>query len=531
MTIAVSATTPGTRLIDPQLLRDLLAGDGEIAVLDVREEGQFGEGHLFHAINAPYSRLELDVPALAPRRSARVVLLDDGDGVAARAAHRLAAIGYGDVSVLAGGVPAWVAAGYEVYKSTNSRFKAFAEVVEHAFHTPAIDAQDLARLKAEGADLVVLDSRTPEEFARFHVPGAISCPGADLVLNFDRFVTSPEQRVVISCAGRTRGIIGAQSLIDAGVPNRVQVLKGGTQGWRLAGLELASGADARAPAEPAPQAQARAEAVRVRYGVPLVETPTLAAWLGAERDHRTTFLFDLRDTPARAARPVPGAIAAPGGQLVQALDRWVGVQRARIVLFDDDGVRARLTAHWLIQIGEDVHVHDGVPALPQPVPGEGQAPALEQVSPIEAAALLTEGGRALSLDASAAFRTEHAAGALWTIRPRLSALPQEVTSAPVIVLFAQDPAVAALAAVDLREVSKARIVSVAGGVSAWREAGLPVEASPSVPPDTARIDYLFWAHDRHDGNPQAMHTYLGWEEQLPAQIAAEIAGGGFRLVR
>lgn len=531
MTYSAAAPSAAVRLVSPQEVKAALRGSGEIAFLDVREEGQFGEGHPFFAVNAPYSRLELDIGALVPRRATPLVLLDAGDGLAVKAAQRLAALGYSDFSALDDGVAAWVAAGYEVYKSVNSRLKAFAEVVEHAFHTPAIESDELARLKGEGADLVILDSRTPEEFARFHVPGAISCPGAELVEKFDAFVRGPEQLVVVSCAGRTRGIIGAQSLIDAQVPNRVVALKGGTQGWRLAGLTLESGA---VPVEPVPDheaARARAEAVRVRYGVPLVDAATLDRWRGAEAGGRTTFLFDLRDATHRAAQPIPGAVPAPGGQLVQSLDKWVGVQHARIVLIDADGVRARLTAHWLIQLGEDVHVFEGTPA---DIAGAGEVaksaiPAVPRVSAQEASALLKDGGRALSLDASAAYRAGHAAGALWTIRPRLPALPADVLAAPALVLFAADPGVADLAALDLAELTGARIVAVEGGLAAWREAGLPVEASPSSPPDAERIDYLFWAHDRHDGNPDAMRTYLGWEEQLPGQVAAE-DGGGFRLV-
>ncbi|MFG1477968.1 rhodanese-like domain-containing protein [Xanthobacter sp. V4C-4] len=528
------STPPSTPRIGAPALRAALAAPGEIAVLDVREEGLFGEGHPFLAVNAPYSRLEREVPALVPRRSTAVVVLDDGDGLADTAARRLAAIGYGDVRVLDGGVPAWVAAGFEVYKSVNSRFKAFAEVVEHAFDTPSIAAAELDHLRREGADLVVLDSRTPEEFARFHVPGAVSCPGADLVLNFDRFVASEDALVVVSCAGRTRGIIGAQSLIDAGVPNRVRVLKGGTQGWRLAGLALEAGAVEAPPAATAPRARARAEAVRARHGVPLVDPRTLAGWLTTESDTRTTYLFDLRAAGARAAAPLPGAVAAAGGQLVQALDRWVGVQHARLVLADDDGVRARMTAHWLIQLGEDVHVLDDadLDSARELPPAGAAAPAratVELVSPAAAAALLREGAVALSLDDSAAFRAGHAAGAVWTIRPRLAALPAALLAAPVLVLFAAALDLAALAALDLRELSSARVVAVDGGVAAWRAAGLPVEVTPAVPADAERIDYLFWAHDRHDGNADAMRTYLGWEEQLPAQVAAE-GGGGFRLL-
>lgn len=529
-----SAATPATavRLVRSQDVQQALRGSTEIAFLDVREEGQFGEGHPFFAVNAPYSRLELDIGALVPRRATPVVLLDDGDGLALKAAQRLAALGYSDLAVVEGGVAAWVAAGYEVYKSVNSRLKAFAEVVEHAFHTPAIEADELARLKDDGVDLVILDSRTPEEFARFHVPGAIGCPGAELVEKFDAFVRGPEQLVVVSCAGRTRGIIGAQSLIDAQVPNRVVALKGGTQGWRLAGLALESGAVSAAPVPDIAAARARAEAVRQRFGVPLVDAATLARWRVAEAADRTTFLFDLRDAADRAAQPVPGAVPAPGGQLVQSLDKWVGVQHARIVLIDADGVRARLTGHWLVQLAEDVHVFEGAPGdIAGAVEGAavGATPSLPRVSALEAEALLRDGARALSLDASVAYRAGHAAGALWTIRPRLADLPANVLAAPALVLFAADPGVADLAALDLSGLSAARIVTVEGGLAAWQAAGLPVEVSPASPPDTARIDYLFWAHDRHDGNPDAIRTYLGWEEQLPGQVAAE-GGGGFRLV-
>lgn len=530
MTYSAAAPAAAVRLVSPQEVQAALRGTGEIAFLDVREEGQFGEGHPFFAVNAAYGRLELDIGALVPRLATPIVLLDEGDGLAPKAAQRLAALGYSDLAAVEGGVSAWVAAGYEVYKSVNSRLKAFAEVVEHVFHTPAIEAADLARLKSEGANLVILDSRTPEEFARFHVPGAISCPGAELVEKFDAFVRDPEQLVVVSCAGRTRGIIGAQSLIDAQVPNRVVALKGGTQGWRLAGLTLESGAVPAAPEPDHAAARARAEAVRVQYGVPLVDAATLARWRGAEAGARTTFLFDLRDAPDRAAQPVPGAVPAPGGQLVQSLDRWVGVQHARIVLIDSDGVRARLTAHWLIQLGEDVHVFEGAPGDIAEAAEAAQVaiPAVPRVSAQAAADLLKDGARALSLDASAAYRASHAAGALWTLRPRLPALPADVLAAPALVLFAADAGVADLAALDLAGLTSARIVVVEGGLAAWQGAGLPVAASPASPPDSERIDYLFWAHDRHDGNPDAMRTYLGWEEQLPGQVAAE-GGGGFKL--
>src|SRR5436305_4950621 len=232
---------PNSTQVDVATLRGWLGDGGEIAFLDVREEGQHGAGHPLLAVNLPYSRLEIDIGRLVPRPSCRVVLVDDGDGVAERAVRRLAGLGYAALHVLEGGVPAWAAGGHPLFPSSNVPSKAFAEIVEHELGTPAITAAEPDPRRRAGENIVVLDSRPAEEYARFHVPGAITCPGAELPLRFADLVPDRETTVVVSCAGRTRGIIGAQALITAGVPNRVLSLQGGTQGWRLAGLDLERG--------------------------------------------------------------------------------------------------------------------------------------------------------------------------------------------------------------------------------------------------------------------------------------------------
>jgi rhodanese-related sulfurtransferase len=255
--------------IDVTTVRRWLGDGGEVAFIDVREDGQHAAGHPLLAVSLPYSRLELGIGRLVPRRSCRVVLVDDGDGVADRAARRLAALGYEAVHVLEGGIAAW-SVHYPLFPSSNVPSKAFAEIVEHDYGTPAITAAELDRRRRAGEKIVVLDSRPLDEYARFHVPGAITCPGAELVLRFADLVPEPDALVVVSCAGRTRGIIGAQSLLTAGVPNKVMSLEGGTQGWRLAGLDLEHGATtALKPASSAAigAAQRRAAAVAARFGV------------------------------------------------------------------------------------------------------------------------------------------------------------------------------------------------------------------------------------------------------------------------
>ena len=126
------------KTIDAKTLKGMINDGEELALLDVREEGEFGVAHMLYAIPLPYSVLEMRLGPLVPRRTTRTVLVDAGDGVGARAAKRMAVLGYSDVAVLEGGMPAWGAAGYEVFMGVNVPCKAFGEVVEHAAHTPSI---------------------------------------------------------------------------------------------------------------------------------------------------------------------------------------------------------------------------------------------------------------------------------------------------------------------------------------------------------------------------------------------------------
>ncbi len=518
-------------------VRGWLADGAEIAFVDVREEGQHGEGHPLLAVNIAYSRLEIDIGRLVPRLSCRIVLVDDGDGIGDRAARRLADLGYSDTHVLAGGAPAWAATGYRLFPSSNVPSKAFAEIIEHHCATPAISAEELDQLRRAGRSVTIFDSRPLDEYARFHVPGAVPCPGAELVHRFADAVPTPDTLVVVSCAGRTRGIIGAQSLINAGVPNRAMSLTGGTQGWRLAGFDLASGlGDGLRPVstDAAEAARRRAAAVEARFGIRRVDRATFSQWKAAA-DRRTTHVLDVRTPEEFAFGHLPGSVSAPGGQLVQAIDRWVGTRGARLVLADDDGTRAIMTAHWLKQMGWDVQVLDralsgvALEAGPAASPLPSNLPELPEIAPAEAAEWLAASAGALSLDSSAVYRAGHPAGAVWVTRARPRSLPLCLLALLRIVLFAEDPVTARLAAIDLRETTGSKLAVVRGGAQAWQKGGLPWEATPDVPPDSKRIDYLFWNHDRHAGNRDAMQAYLRWETELPEQIAADgLAGFNLR---
>jgi rhodanese-related sulfurtransferase len=524
------------RSIDSKTLAAWLSDGGEMAMLDLREAGLFGEGHAFFASNIPYSRLELDAERLVPLKDTRIVLAGE-EGTDTLGEHRLQALGYTNVHQLLGGVDAWAKAGHPLFTSVYVPSKAFAEVVEHHFHTPALAAADLKELLDARADVVVLDSRTVEEFERFHVPGAVSCPSAELVYRFNDLVPSPDTFVVVSCAGRTRGIIGAQALINAGVPNRVASLAGGTQGWKLAGFSTEKGLTAvygSPTARAAEEAKARAAAIARRFGVPIAGFDDLRGWRGDAA--RTTYLFDVRTPEEYAAGHIEGAVSIPGGQLVQSLDAWAATRGARIALLDDALMRAVVTAHWLRQLGWDavavgydpasVPLEIGAPAANPPKAALSPAP---QISASEAKRLLDAGAAAIVSGSSAAFREAHPEGAAWVNRSRLAHLAAAPAKPRQLLIFGSDTAVSQLVALDLIERNPGQDAFVVrGDTAAWRAAGIPIVASPNDPPDEWRIDFLFWLHDRHTGNAEASRAYLAWEGDLPRQIGSPEAAG-YRL--
>ena len=516
------------RRIDAATLKSWLHDGAEIALIDVREAGEFGEGHLFFAVPLPYSRLELDIARLVPRLATRIVLCDGGvSNVAARAAQRLAALGYTSLHVLDGGTAAWAASGRALFKGVNVPSKCFGELVEHAYETPRITASELAKRTAAGERLVIIDGRPVAEFQKMSIPGALCCPNGELILRFDAIVPDPSTTVVINCAGRTRSIIGAQSLRDCGVPNPVFALENGTQGWMLADLELDHGSRRRYPDhvdDPiASTARSRAAEVARRFAVPTVSAAEVSRWLGDSS--RTTFLCDVRTAEEFAEGSVAGAVHAPGGQLVQATDQWIGVRNARIVLIDAEGARAVVIASWLRRMGHEAYVlQDGVRSGLRGSVRAADAPAA--VRPIGAEELregLMAGRMTLfDLRPSMSYRRLHPAGARWSIRSRIVADAEG--TAGTVVLLPDEPSLARLAAIDLREAGREDVRIVAGGMAAWEAAGLATESTPQLPADDDCIDYLFFVHDRHEGNLAAARAYLAWETNLLAQIdAAELA--------
>ena len=518
-------------------VRAALLARREIALLDVREEDPHAQAHPLFAANLPLSRLELEVHDKLPRRDVDIVVLDGGEGHADVAAKRLIELGYTRVAVLEGGIDGWAEDGGELFRDVNAPSKAFGEWVEAHRHTPSVSAEDLLAQIESGADILVVDARRFDEYQTMSIPSGTSVPGAELALRVPGMVSSPATQVVVNCAGRTRSIIGAQSLVNVGLANPVAALRNGTIGWTLAGQALAHGQqkrhETRAADGPAPLAGA-ARRLADRAGVQRCTSAQVQAW--ARQDERSTYFFDVRTPEEFAAGRLPEFRSVPGGQLVQETDMVAPVRGARIVLTDTDGVRANMSASWLAQMNWEVHVLDGVSAgdfkLKEPPPCSlPPLPDVAVVTPGELSQWLHAERDVVVLDFSRAAQHAqgHIPGAWWVIRSDLAAALAKLPPASCYVLSSDHGGLLArFACADVRRLVDARVLWLEGGNEAWflgglaKEPGLRRLASPLI--DRYRRPY-----EGTDNPREAMQAYLDWEFGLVEQLGQD-GTHGFKVL-
>ncbi|MCF8475468.1 MAG: hypothetical protein K9G60_00425 [Pseudolabrys sp.] len=512
---------PNIKSVSPSSLRAMLDDGSELALIDVREELTYSQSHLLWARSVPLSRIELRFARLVPRKDTHIVLVDDNDGLAQRAADILGRAGYSDLSYLDGGVAGWEKAGLVLFSGMHVPSKAFGEFVEHDSGTPNVSADELNAMMQSGADMTVLDSRPFDEYSRISIPTGINVPGAELVLRVRDMVPSPDTTIVVNCAGRTRSIIGAQSLINAGVPNKVVALRNGTMGWHLAGLEVGNGKSDRFPDvtdQGLAWARPRAQAVADKFGVKRIDSDTLGRFRADTS--RTTYLFDVRDPVEYQAGHLPGALSAPGGQLVQATDLYAGVLGARIVVTDDKDVRALMSASWLRQMGwQDVFVLDTDPKRqtetgtpPGPVLGLAPDDAAIDVSKI----LEIDNVNVIDLSPSPAYRRGHIPGAWFAIRGRLDQALPNIVQREMLVLTSEDGVLAGLAVEEARALTETPVRWLKGGNAAWAAAGFPLSTDAKMADEP--LDAWLKPYERKGDPKAAMNEYLSWEVDLLERI-------------
>ena len=520
--------------ISTQELDSLLHGDSVFALIDVREAGEYNSSHIPDSSLIPRRQLEAQMGQAAPVESVHIVVCDDDGRRAKLAAATLGNMGYPAVSVLDGGINRWSVEGYPTEWGTNVISKDFGEKVEVVHHVPEIEATELHERIERGDKLVILDTRTPEEYQRFCIPGGRSVPGGELALRITDITKDLDEdtTVIVNCAGRTRSVIGTRVLQRMGMTN-VYGLKNGTSGWVLAGYDLETGGDRLSLPDPSPEGLASAEAyadkLAAEDGVRYLDVPTVQRMLD-NRLTDTAYFVDVRTTEEYVAGHIPGFRWFPGGQVVQRSDDVLVVKNCPVVFVCDRKARSTVVASWYRQFGfQEVYVIEGgleawsaagldlETGMPQDSVA-GLAEAETKVKPVSPGELQVSTNQVIIfVDTSQEFAQGHVPGARWVPRGWLEF--QIGGLAPdrdgVVVVTGNSAANAVLAGATLQGMGYRNVSVLEGGMSLWRQQGLPIETGLSgvmSPPN----DMVASGPDR---NYADMITYLRWETALGEKYA------------
>jgi rhodanese-related sulfurtransferase len=293
-------------------------------------------------------------------------------------------------------------------------------------------------------------------------------------------------------------------------------------GWSLAGLSCEAGKNRRAPRVSDNKlrwAKSAARRVAQACGAKSIDRAKLEAL--RRDDARTLYVFDVRDPAEYEAGHLAGAISAPGGQLVQATDQYVGTLGARLVLTDDLEVRAAMTGSWLRQMGfAEVYVlaeagdETGWPAIPRLENETRRNTAIEAKA--LAGLLSRDAASVIDLSLSRNYLAGHIPGAWFAIRTRLQRALKGIPIADTLVLTSEDGVLAELAVAEAERLSARPVRFLKGGNAAWQAAGQPFSMTANMADEP--VDQWRKPYERSGDTKAAMADYLAWEVDLLPRI-------------
>ena len=500
-----------TLKIHAETLKSWLSDKDEIAFIDVREIGQHTKGHPFFSISIPYSLFELNLEILIPNKKTKMILLDQNDGISILAYKAATLIGYSNIFILEEGVNGWINSGYKLFDGINVPSKSFGELIEKHFHTPSITAKELNKKQKNNENCIVIDGRPFDEYQNMSIPNSICCPNGELAYSVSSHVKDINTEIIINCAGRTRSIIGAQTLIDLGISNKVKALENGTQGWFLSDLCLDHNKndflDVRPDDTELKKIQNKIFKLLIKHSINLIDF-SKAQELILDKN-KSTFIFNVTNSN----KNMNSIRHVPGGQLVQATDKYIGVWKATVILVDDgDLIRAGTTAIWLKKMGYQVHVLKKEIININTLKFKNKFLLKEKKLNIFEIEKFNNFKNTILYDirSSENFMKIRIKNSIWLNRANLRKV--KIKKQQQIIIITDEFDKARLVINDIEEMNLGCVISL----YKWKENELInhsniIDNKPILFPKKDCIDFNFHTYKRHKGSKSHANQYLKWE--------------------
>ena len=508
-------------LVEAKTVKNWISDDQELALIDVRETAQHTAGHPLFSISIPFSEFEINVEKLVPNKKVRLVLFDNNNGVSEIIYKQAKNLKYINIFILKDGVEGWIKSKFRLFDGINVPSKSFGELIEEKFNTPYITASQLSKKQKENKDIVILDGRPFDEYNKMSIPGSICCPNAEIPYRISELIKSSDTEIIINCAGRTRSIIGTQTLIDFGIKNKVYALENGTQGWFLNNFKLDHGKSKFFDKTPKSE---KINELREKMVNLLENKVEIIDFNQAQKlindKNITTYVFDVR-TNSNQKNKLSKLRNVPGGQLVQATDKYIGVLKSHVIVFDDgDLVRAGMTALWLKKMNYHCYVVNESPKkiknLNLKLEVNFKTIPLNLIN-LENFKNLKD-THIFDIRNSVDYCKKRIKKSVWTNRFIIKKMPHHIKS---MILVTNDLPKASLIVSDLQEKDPGYVVQVYNWNDKDVEHCLDYIDSTKVELDQTFIDFNFHTHLRHQGNKEHSRNYLKWETDLIKKMDEE----------
>ncbi len=509
-------------LVEAKTVKSWISDDKELAFIDVRETSQHSAGHPFFSISIPYSEFEINVEKLIPNKKVRIVLFDNNNGVSEIIYKQAKNLKYINIYILKDGVEGWIKSNFRLFEGINVPSKSFGELIEEKFNTPSITAYQLSKKQKEKKDIIILDGRPFDEYNKMSIPGSVCCPNAEIPYRISELIKSSDTEIIINCAGRTRSIIGTQALINFGIKNKVYALENGTQGWFLNNFKLDYGKTKFLDKTPNNEKinELRNKVINLlENNVKIIDFNQAQKLI--DNKNFSTYIFDVRTNSVKQ-NELAKLRNVPGGQLIQATDKYIGVLKSHIILFDDgDLVRAGMTALWLKKMNYHCYVVNESPERSKNLNLRHEVNF--KTKPINLIKLddlkNLENLHIFDVRNSVDYCNKRIKGSIWTNRLIIKKnLKQYIKS---IILIADDLPKASLIVSDIKEKNHKSVVQVCHWNETDVEHYFDYIDSRKVELDEKFIDFNFHTHLRHHGNKEHAKNYLKWETNLIKEMDEE----------
>ena len=484
------------------------------SLIDSRERRDYVAGHWFGSNNIPLSLFSTRLGYLFQEPDFPIHFLDWQDKASAEAVRQLKAIGFSNITIHNTQKPAMMGRGF--VKGEYVWSKAFGEVVAHEIDLPEVTPEQYL---TDYQDAQLFDVRPTAEYQDFTLPKSQSLPNSLLLANVQALKDTGKMSL-LHCAGRTRSIICAFTLMALGFDGPFAVFRGGTQAWQLDGYEREHDAN-RLFAADHEASDVVANFLR-RWQIPA--TQIKADGLGAfVADHKTELLFDVSDDGATGQPLAHGVIKISGTNLIQQTDRSIARYHVPVVLFDQgSGSRAAFAAFWLRCMGFSVtmaYLDAPIAAfqtITNTVTNNIASNDASSVTPFAATQLdIWQKDKIALYDfrPSKAFISGHIANSHWqSIGATLGRTPADK---PIAIIADNSKQGCMIADCLIRHGWQI------AGVYFWHDADFDTATLANAGLDLPLDESALFAR-RHHGVLQDAHDYLAWEEDLPSEIDESI---------